>query len=70
MFLSKINFPQINSLKIAKKIKIRITLLGTDTRLRIMAQNPLIVMMPPWQRLPYREVAVLKIEYALSSNVS
>jgi len=57
---------QLKSVKPTDNIKI--TLLGTGITLKVVSKSPFTVQLPAWQKFPYREVVVLKIEYAGSSK--
>ncbi|KAI6192329.1 Alpha-L-fucosidase [Aphelenchoides bicaudatus] len=45
-----------------------VKLLGTNKTCGIRLRDPFIVQLPPFQQLPFRDVAALKIEYAADSN--
>ncbi|KAI6210728.1 Alpha-L-fucosidase [Aphelenchoides besseyi] len=60
---NQIDLPSIKTTE-----KTVITLLGTKEKAKIVSRKPTTIELPPWQLFPYREVVVLKIEYAADSN--
>ncbi|KAI6195564.1 Alpha-L-fucosidase [Aphelenchoides besseyi] len=59
---------QVQLPSIKTTAKTTITLLGTKEKVQIVSQNPTTVILPAWQLFPFRDVVVLKVEYAADSK--